>query len=327
MKAASDKIVTVIGGSGFVGRYIVQKLAKQGYRVRVAVRNPNHALDLTVSGTVGQIASVQCNIRHLNSVQNAIKDSDYVINCVGILFESGKQTFQDTQFKGAKNIATACKALNIKKLVHISAIGADLKSKSSYAQTKAHAEKEILDAMPNSTILRPSIIFGTEDNFFNLFAGIASISPALPLIGGGETLFQPVYVDNVAQAAVTVLDNSETDGKIFFLGGPEKYSFKQLMEKMLLQIGKKRLLLPLPFFVAKIKAFFLQLLPKPLLTVDQVELLKSNNIVPSNALSFKDLSIEPTGLDTILPTYLRRFRKTGDYDLGQGYTHKTGRNS
>ncbi|MFT6071829.1 MAG: NADH dehydrogenase [Alphaproteobacteria bacterium] len=323
----TNKIVTVIGGSGFVGRYIVQRLAKMGMRVRVAVRNPSHAHDLVVSGTVGQVVPVQCNIRNFDSVSAAIDGADYVVNCVGILYETSKQTFEKTQYEGAKNIAQACKAHNIEKLVHISAIGANEKSKSTYAKTKAQAEVAILDLMPNSTILRPSIIFGAEDNFFNLFARLASLSPILPLVGGGSTLFQPVYVDDVAQAVTYSLENTQTNGKIYELGGVNQYSFKQLMEKMLFQIGKKRLLVPMPFLLAKFKAFFLQLLPKPLLTIDQVELLKYDNIVARDALTFKDLSIRPTDIDIILPTYLRTYRKAGDYDLGTGFNHKTGRNS
>lgn len=321
----NDKIVTVIGGSGFVGRYIVQSLAKMGMRVRVAVRNPSKALDLTVSGTVGQIVPVQCNIRNLNSVKAVTKGSYFVINCVGILYETGKQTFEDTQFLGAKNIALACQQNHIKKLIHISALGADENSKSHYAQSKAKAEKTILDIMPNSTILRPSIIIGIEDKFFNMFAKLTSISPILPLIGGGQTKFQPVYVGDIAQAVLSVINSDQTDGKTYELGGLKVFTFKELLEKMLFEIGKKRLLVPVPFCIAKLKAFFLQLLPKPLLTIDQVELLKTDNIVHDNKYSFKELDITPTDIDIILPTYLRMYRTSGDYDFGKGYNHKSQR--
>jgi uncharacterized protein YbjT (DUF2867 family) len=323
----SHQIVTVIGGSGFVGRYIVLKLAKAGFRVRVAVRNPNNALDLTVSGTVGQIVPVQCNIRNFDSVNAVIKNSDYVINCVGILYETSKQTFDNTQYKGAKNIALACRDNHIKKLIHISAIGVNADSKSQYAKTKAQAEKAILDILPNSTILRPSLVFGAEDNFFNLFAKLTSFSPILPLIGGGKTIFQPVYVDDIAKAVIAVINNFDTQGKIYELGGVRQFTFKELIEKMLFQIGKKRLLISMPFFIAKLNAFFLQLLPKPILTIDQVELLKTNNIVSKNALSFSNLSIVPVDIDTILPLYLRTYRKNGDYNIATGFKNKTGRNS
>jgi uncharacterized protein YbjT (DUF2867 family) len=318
-----DKIVTVIGGSGFVGRYIVQLLAKSGMRIRVAVRNPSKALDLTVSGTVGQIALVQCNVRNLESVKSVTKGSDYVINCVGILYESGKQTFETTHYSGAKNIALACRDNHVKKLIHISALGANKNSNSHYAKTKAAAEEAITSIMPNSTILRPSIIIGAEDNFFNMFAKIANISPILPLIGYGKTHFQPVYVGDIAQAVLSSLGNPNTDGKIYELGGLKIYTFKELMEKLLFEIGKKRILLGVPFGLAKFNAWFLQLLPKPLLTVDQVKLLQTDNVVQKNALSLQDLGINPTDINIILPSYLRMYRKTGDYDFGKGFEHKS----
>jgi NADH dehydrogenase len=289
----------------------------------VAVRNPNHALDLTVSGTVGQIVPVQCNIRNLESVKSVTKNSDYVVNCVGILYESGKQTFASTQFLGAKNIAIACQENQVQKLIHISALGADKNSDSDYAKTKANAEEAVLAIMPKSTILRPSIIIGAEDNFFNMFAKIAGISPFLPLIGYGTTLFQPVYVGDVAQAVLKALQDNQTDGKTYELGGLKTYSFKELMEKLLFEIGKKRLLIGVPWGIAKINAWFLQLLPKPLLTVDQIKLLKHDNIVGKNALTLCDLGINPTDIDIILPTYLRMYRPTGDYDFGKGYDHKS----
>lgn len=321
-----EKIVTVIGGSGFVGRYIVHLLAKTGVRIRVAVRNPQNALDLCVSGTVGQIVPVQCNLRDLESLKSVTKGSDYVVNCVGILYESGKQTFEATQFLGAKNIALACKENDVKKLVHISALGADKNSNSLYAKTKAQAEEAVLGIMPNSTILRPSIIIGAEDNFFNMFAKIAGISPILPLIGYGVTRFQPVYVGDVAKAVSSALQDMATDGKIYELGGIKIYTFKELMKKMLFEIGKKRLLVGMPFWLAKIQALLLGALPKPLLTTDQVILLQSDNIVRDSALTFKDLHITPTDIDIILPTYLRMYRHTGDYDLGKGYDYKSQRN-
>lgn len=318
-----NKIVTVIGGSGFVGRYITQLLAQSGMRIRVAVRNPNKALDLTVSGTVGQIVPVQCNVRNLESVKSVVNGADYVVNCVGILYETGKQTFQTTQYLGAKNIAIACRDNHVKKLVHISALGANTKSTSLYAQTKAKAEEAVLSLMPNSTILRPSIIIGSEDNFFNMFAKIAGISPILPLIGGGVTKFQPIYVKDVATAVLKSLENPQTDGKIYELGGLAVYTFKELLEKLLFEIGKKRMLVPIPFAIAKIKAWFLQLLPKPLLTVDQVKLLQTDNIVGQNALTLSDLGITPTDINLILPHYLRMYRPMGDYDFGKGFDHKS----
>lgn len=323
----ADKIVTVIGGSGFVGRYIVQKLAKAGMRVRVAVRNPNNAIDLTVCGYVGQVLPVQCNIRNLESVRKVTQGADYVINCVGILYQSGAQTFEATQLKGAENVAIACKENNVQKLVHISALGAGVKSPSEYAQTKALAEVAILKICPNSTILRPSIIIGTEDGFFNMFARIASISPILPLVGFGKTQFQPIYVGDVAEAAFKAMLDTKADGKTYALGGLKTYSFKELMEMMLFEIGKKRLLIGVPFFAAKIKAFFLQLLPKPLLTMDQVELLKSDNVVSQGSLTLYDLEINPTDIEVILPTYLRMYRTAADYDMGKGFAYKSQRDS
>jgi NADH dehydrogenase len=317
--------VTIFGGSGFLGRYIVKRLAKLNMRVRVAVRHPNQAHFLKPLGNVGQICPIPADIKNEKSVLAAIEGSDIVINCVGILYEGGGQSFDNIVYHGAENIAKACKQLNVQKFVHISAIGANENSDSSYAKTKGLAEKNISNYMPRATILRPSVIFGIEDNFFNMFAKIASISPFLPLIGGGHTKMQPVYVGDVADAVIKVIQNNACEGKIYELGGNEILTFKEILEKICFYIGKKRTFIPIPFLIASIKAFFLEFLPKPLLTRDQVKLLQHDNIVSSDALSFKDLGINPTEIDDIVPDYLKRFRESGDYDQSTGFDHSSQR--
>ncbi|MEM6603613.1 MAG: complex I NDUFA9 subunit family protein [Pseudomonadota bacterium] len=318
-----EHIITIFGGSGFVGRYIVRELAKTGARIRVAVRNPNSALHTTVAGTPGQVVPIFCNIRNYKSVEDALQGADMAVNCVGILFEKGQQTFPVIQAQGAEHVAHAAMRLELKKLVHLSAIGAAENSESDYARSKGQGEKNVLRYFPTATILRPSIVFGPEDDFFNRFAGMASLSPFLPLIGGGNTKFQPVYVGDVAAAGKYALEHDEAEQKIYELGGSEVLSFKELLEKMLYHIGKRRILLPIPFWAAEIKAKFLQMLPKPPLTVDQVGLLKNDNIVSDIALCLKDMDITPKTLDAILPSYLVRFRKSGTYNKGKGYEYKS----
>jgi NADH dehydrogenase len=319
-----DKLVTVFGGSGFLGRHVVRALCKRGYRVRVAVRRPDLAGHLQPLGRVGQIHAVAANLRYPGSVEAAARDADIVVNLVGILFEGGRQRFESVHAFGAEAVALAAAAYGA-RLIHISAIGADPDAPSHYARTKAMGEKLALAAMPSATILRPSILFGPEDDFFNKFAALARIAPALPLIGGGHTLFQPVFAGDVACAILAAIDRPQTGGAIYELGGLEAMSFKALMQFVLATIERRRLLVPIPFGIARIMAFFLQLPPKllatkPLLTQDQVDLLLRDNIVSPEAehagRTLKGLGIEPVAMRAIVPTYLWRFRKSGQFKTG-----------
>ena len=304
------KQVTVFGGSGFLGRHAVRALAKGGWRIKVACRHPNRAFFLRPLGQVGQIGFVKCDVSEPEQVEAALKGSTAVVNLTGILFQSG-QSFEDVHALGAGNIAEAAAREGVRALVHVSAIGADSDAPSHYAQTKAEGEKRVRAAFANAVILRPSLVFGPEDKFFNRFAGLARFLPALPLIGGGRTRFQPVFVGDVAKAIVTALD--APDGKTYELGGPTIYSFRQLMEIVLEQTGRKRLLVPLPFGIAMLQSFFLQLAPDPLLTPDQVRLLRRDNVVAPGAHTLADLGIEPTTVEAEVPAYLWRFRAKGEY--------------
>jgi NADH dehydrogenase len=305
-----NQLVTVFGGSGFLGRHTVRALARAGYRIKVATRHPNRAFFLRPLGAVGQIDFVKCDVADADAVAQALSGAYAVVNLTGILFQSG-QTFEDVQADGAANIATAAAAAGVSALVHVSAIGADIESDSAYAVTKAEGEVAVREAFPNAVILRPSIIFGPEDGFFNKFAEMARYFPALPLIGGGKTRFQPVFVGDVAQAILAGL--SRRDGRTYELGGPVSYSFKELMQLILRETGRKRVLVPLPFGIAFLKAAFLQLLPNPLLTVDQVRLLKKDNVVSATAPGLADLGITPTSAEAVIPSYLWRYRAKGEY--------------
>ena len=311
-----ETLVTVFGGSGFLGRHVVRELAKLGYRVRVAVRRPELAGYLQPLGRVGQIHAVQANLRHQDSVEAAARDADALINLVGILFERGRQKFDAVHCFGAEAVAVAASAFGA-RLVHVSAIGADERSPSHYARSKAIGEKRVLTALPSAVILRPSILFGQEDSFFNRFASIARISPALPLIGGGHTCFQPIFAGDVAKAIVAGIEGPAQAGRIYELGGPEVRSFEELMRFMLATIERRRLLIPLPFALAKLQASLLQLAPRPLLTPDQVELLRSDNVVSEQAKregqTIQTLGIEPIAMESVVPSYLWRFRKTGQF--------------
>ena len=306
-------LATVFGGSGFIGRYVVQKLAQQGWQVRVAVRRPDAALFLKTSGGIGQVTPIAVNIRDERSVRAAVDGAHAVVNLVGILHQSGAQTFAAVQAAGAGRVAAAAKAAGVKQLVHLSAIGADANSASTYARTKAEGEAAVRRGFPEAIILRPSIVFGPEDDFFNRFARMALVSPVLPLVGGGTTKFQPVYVVDVAAAVMRALEDAGSAGKTYELGGPQVYSFRDLLEIMLRAIGRRRCLVGLPFGLATLQAALLQLLPNPILTVDQVRLLRHDNVVGATALTFRDLGIMPTGLDLVLPTYLDRYRPRGFY--------------
>jgi NADH dehydrogenase len=311
-----NKLVTVFGGSGFIGRHVVRALAKRGYRIRVAVRRPELAGFLQPLGRVGQIHAVQANLRHPRSVEAAARDADVVVNLVGLLYERGRQRFDSVHARGAEAVALAAAAFGA-SLVHGSAIGADPESPSLYARSKSMGEKLVLAAMPEAVIMRPSIVFGPEDSFFNRFASLARFSPVLPLIGGGATRFQPVFVGDVAAAIAAAVDGSAKPGTIYELGGPEIRSFRELMEYTLAVIERRRLLLPLPFPLASLQASVLGLMPRPLLTTDQVELLKRDNVVSGEAQrqgrTLKDLGIDPVALEAVVPSYLWRYRKAGQF--------------
>lgn len=315
-RSNSDTLITVFGGSGFLGRHVVRALAKRRYRIRVAVRRPDLAGHLQPLGTVGQIHAVQANLRYPESVEAAVRDSAVVINLVGILFQHGRQRFTAVHTEGAETVAQAASDFGA-RLIHISAIGADVNSSSAYARSKAEGERLVLAAKPTATIMRPSIVFGPEDGFFNRFAAMARLSPVLPLIGGGHTRFQPVFAGDVAAAIATVVQGNATPGAIYELGGPEIRSFRELMEYVLATIERRRLLLPLPFALAKLQAAFLQFLPNPPLTPDQVELLKRDNVVSEDAKgrgrTLQGLHINPTAMETIVPSYLWRFRRSGQF--------------
>lgn len=307
-------LATVFGGSGFIGRYVVAKLAEAGWSVNVAVRRPDEALFLKSAGAVGQITPIAANVRDRASVERALAGAEAAVNLIGILFEGGQQRFRAIQAEGASAIAEAAARLGVKRLVHVSAIGADSASASLYAQSKAEGEANVRKAFPSATILRPSIVFGPEDDFFNRFARLATLLPALPLIGGGKTRFQPVYVGDVAAAVAQALVRTDCLGKTYELGGPAVYTFADLLRLILKEIRRPRLLLPLPFAIANVQAAILEWLPVPPLTRDQVRLLRTDNVVAPNALGLADLGIEPKPVELIVPEYLAQYRPRGYYE-------------
>jgi uncharacterized protein YbjT (DUF2867 family) len=308
-----NSIVTIFGGSGFVGRYAVRALAKKGFRIRIAVRRPNLAHFLLPMGNVGQIQLLKTDVTNADAIASAVRGASSVINLVGILHESGRQRFAALHAEAAGNVARAAKTVGAESLVHVSSAGIDASSDSVYARTKLEGEHRARDAFPGATILKPSIVFGPEDNFFNRFAALARVSPMLPLIGGGKTRFQPVYVGDVAAAIERAIGDVGMRGKIYELGGPTIYSFRQLIEQVLHETGRRRWLMPVPFPLAGLQAAFLQFLPNAPLTPDQVRLLRHDNIVSQGALTFADLGIEPETLEAVLPTYLWRYRSEGQY--------------
>ena len=315
----APRLVTVFGGSGFLGRHVVRALARRGYNVRVAVRRPDLAGFLQPMGNVGQIVSVQANLRNRESVERCVAGSDHVVNLVGILFEKGCNSFDTVQLEGARAIAEACRAEGI-SMTQGSAIGADSAGASDYARTKGRAEDIVRETVPDATIIRPSIIFGPEDDFFNKFAEMARFSYFLPLIGGGTTKFQPVYVGDVAEAIARAVDGSIERGRTLELGGPEVLDFKQCLELMLQNIARRRLFWSIPWWAAKLLGRLLSLIPliDPVLTKDQVVLLRSgDNVVSDEAekegRTLQGIGIEPTTLEAILPTYLVRFRPAGQF--------------
>ncbi len=313
MNRTAQQTITIFGGTGFVGRALVRHLAKSGALIRIPTRNPDKALRLKPCGRVGQIVPIACSLKDKASLQAAIAGSDIVINLVGILYEKGGSGFERLHAALPAQLGEIAAKAGVKQFVHLSAIGAKKESESTYARSKAAGEMGLRKAFPAATILRPSIIFGPDDGFFNLFAEMALFLPALPLIGGGHTKFQPVYVEDVAAAIAAVLKQEQAAGKTYELGGPQIYSFKELLVMMLAEIGRPRLLLPLPYPLAMVQAALLSLLPKPLLTQDQVRLLKQDNVVTEGAQSLANLGISPTALELILPTYMDRYRSGGRF--------------
>ena len=318
--AHGGKLGAVFGGSGFVGRHIVWHLARRGYRVRAAVRRPDLAGYLQPMGAVGQIMPVQANLRFPDSVLKAAEGADVVVNAVGILAPSGAQSFEAVHVEGARAVAKAAKAQGARTLIHISAIGADKASSAVYARTKAEGEEAVLAEFPDAIILRPSIVFGSEDEFFNRFAALARVSPGLPLIGGGKTKFQPVFVGDIAAAVAAIAEGAGKPGTVYELGGPDVLSFRELLERTLQYSGRSRLLIPLPFALAKLQALLTWPLPNSLrpITVDQVRLLQSDNVVSDAALkggrTLAGLGISQlSAVDTIVPGYLERFKAKGQF--------------
>lgn len=300
----AQRIVTVVGGSGFLGRYVVKHLAKAGFTVRVLCRHPSSAQHLKPSGTVGQIVLDYADLAKPETLKGKLNYSEAVINLVGVLYESGRQNFSRIHAQGAEKLAKEAKDARVPHFIHVSALGIERASNSTYARTKLAGEEAVRNIYPNATIFRPSVLFGAEDNFFNQFARMSLFTPALPAIGGGETKFQPVYVDDVAHAIVTALQTMETAGKTYELGGPKVYSLKELLAYLGETIGRKRALLPIPFPVARLIGSAAQLLPHPLLTSDQVRLLQQDNVVNAEALGFAALGITPTSVESVVPRYL-----------------------
>jgi uncharacterized protein YbjT (DUF2867 family) len=309
----AQRVATIFGGSGFIGRYIVQRLARRGWILRIAVRRPDQALFLKPLGNVGQIVPIAANIRYERSIAAAIEGADTVVNLVGILYEGGRQRFDAVHADGARRVARAAHAAGVERLLHISALGADPQSNSAYARSKAAGEALLREHFPAAAILRPSIVFGPEDDFFNRFAAMARFSPVLPLIGGGTTRFQPVYVGDVADAAAEALTNEVAAGETYELAGPKIYSFRELLEILLAAIGRRRHLISIPYSLANLQAALLQWLPHPPLTIDQIRLLQHDNVAGGRLPGLAELGIQPSGLEAILPSYLESYRPGGRF--------------
>lgn len=314
----AQRKVTIFGGSGFLGRHLVTRLARSGWSILLAERHPSRAHYLQPLGDVGQISAVAARVQDEARVAQVVEGADAVVNLTGILYESGRQKFEGVHHTGAANIAKASASAGAQRLVQVSAIGADANAEAKYARSKGLGEEAVRQAFPEATILRPSIVIGPEDGFFNRFAEMTRLSPFLPLVGGGLTKFQPVYVGDVAQAIQMGLESNTLAGETYELGGPKVYSFKALLELMLTQIGKRRALLPLPFAVASLQATFLELLPVPPLTRDQVRMLRSDNVVNEGAKGFAELGIAPCAVEAIIPTYLDKYRAGGRFNMRGG---------
>jgi NADH dehydrogenase len=302
------RVISVFGGSGFIGRHLVRRLAAGEWIVRVGVRDPESAAFLKPMGGAGQIVPLAVDIGKPDTVTRAVEGCQAVVNLVGILYERGRRTFQRVHVEGAEAVAKAARSAGVERLVQVSAIGADPDSPAAYGRTKAAGEQAVMAAFPGATVMRPSVVFGPEDDFFNRFASLARVLPALPVF---DVSFQPVYVGDVADAIVKALDDPATAGKTYELGGPRVITFRELMQIVLRETGRSRWLLPLPLAIAEIEALFLELLPVPPLTRDQVKLLGRDNVVAAGALTLADLGITPTAVEAIVPTYLRRYRPAG----------------
>ncbi len=312
----TDKIIGIFGGTGFLGHNVVQSLAQEGYRIKIITRHPSAAYDLKLYGAVGQITPYFCDYKEAQSIEAAVAGCDYVVNLIGILYQKNKHGFQYAHVDIPKMIATACKIKKVQRFVHISALSCDKGNedqKSTYAKSKFEGEKAVTNAFEKTTILRPSVVFGPDDSFFNMFAKLAMFLPALPLIGGGKTKFQPVYVDDVAKAVRNILTDptNQFAGQIFELGGPEIVTFKEIYKILLHHTNRDRALIPIPWKIAKIQGAIMGLLPNPPLTLDQVKSLKTDNIIDGDEKTLNDLNIKPTAMDSILPSYLITYRRGG----------------
>jgi len=308
-----QKIATIFGATGFIGRHLIRRLTEKDFRIIVATRSPYLHGYLKPLGDPGQIDLERVNLFDEKTLKVLLKNSNVVVNLVGILYETRKQKFENIHSKFPELLSKLCNEHGIEKFIHLSALGINEDVKSMYMRTKLQGEKNILNNFDNSIILRPSIVFGPEDKFFNQFASLSQFLPFLPLIGGGQTKFQPIYVGDVAKAIATILETEEIDNKIYELGGAEIFTFQQLMNILLKEIQKRRFLIPIPFSIAKFMARILQLFPKPLITTDQIEMLKEDNVVSNNYGTLRDLNIEPTTIESILPHYIYRFRKGGEF--------------
>jgi NADH dehydrogenase len=317
MNEVAPGLVTVFGGSGFVGAQVIQVLARRGWRVRIACRRPDRAWKLQTSGQVGQLQAVRCDVTRPADIEAALRGADAAINLVGILYETGRQTFKALHEDAARNIAEACVKGGVGRLVQVSAIGASADSPSSYARSKAAAEVAVRKVKPDAVIIRPSIVFGAGDDFLNRFAAMATMAPALPLIGGGQTKFQPVYVADVAEAIARSTASPEASGRTFELGGPAVMTFEAVLELIRRETYRKFVLMPLPFFVAREIGSIAQLATlvgmAPVLTRDQVLLLESDNVVADGAEGLAALGIQPSGIEAIAPSYLWRYRRGGQF--------------
>ena len=309
----NQKIIAIFGGTGFLGKHLVRQLTRLDYRLKVATRNPYLKGYLKPLGSPGQIELFKTNIFNIEDVKQVLKNCDYAINLCGILFEKRKEKFNQIHSQFPYILSNLCNEIGIKNLVHVSALGVKENHSSKYMQSKLQGEKNIENMFKPSVILRPSVVFGPEDKFFNTFASLAQFFPFLPLIGGGKTKFSPIYCGDVAKAIVKSLELNNSKCKIFELGGPSNYSFKELMEILLKEIKKKRLLINIPFSLAKFQSYFLQIFQNPLITPDQVEMLKYNNIVSGNYPTLNDLGISGTPIQNVLPKYIYRFREGGQF--------------
>ncbi len=312
MKTLNYKQACVFGGTGFVGRQIVRALADQGYTIKVATRVPEKAYFLRTAGNVGQIVPFYCAYGDDASLREAVRGCDVVVNCIGILYEKGKSTFTRIHTELPRAIAKACREEKVDRFIHLSALGCE-ESHSKYGKSKRNGEMAVLENFASATILRPGVIFGAEDNFFNMFARMAVLPPALPLVGGGETKFQPVYVGDVAQALAVAVSNQDCAGKIYELGGGEILTFRQIYARLFAETGRSRLLISLPWGIAKMQGMLFSLMPRPPMTADQVESLKTDSVVAPGALTLKDLGLAPTGMDAVLPSYLARYKPGGRF--------------